>query len=137
MRRRELVAILAGGAIPWLSAARAFAQVPARVYRVGLLGPLKGGPFDEPLMRGLARHGYALNKNLAIEQRPPPLLAELMASKPDVIIAGGYAAAVAVKQGTTLPAWCSRQAIPLALGWPTVWRVPAATLLGYPTYRWK
>ncbi len=55
-------------------------------------------------MRGLARHGYALDRNLAVERRPAQLVAEVVASKVDVIVAVGYAAALAAKQETTLPA---------------------------------
>jgi putative ABC transport system substrate-binding protein len=114
LKRRDLIRLAVGTVLaPPL---RAFAQAPAKVYRIGLLGPLKGGPFDEPLMRGLAQHGYALNRNLAIEQRPPTALAELVASQPDVIIAGGYAAAVAVKQGTTLPAVVFSAGDPVGIG---------------------
>jgi putative tryptophan/tyrosine transport system substrate-binding protein len=112
MRRREFIALLGGAAI-------AFPQVvtaqTTSVYRVGLLslGPplTDSSPFGAPLVRGLARHGYVLGRNLAIERRGaeghvdrlPRLVAELAASKVDVIVAGGYPPALAAKDGTTLP----------------------------------
>jgi putative tryptophan/tyrosine transport system substrate-binding protein len=104
LKRRDLIRLLGGTAVAWPLGARS--QTPARVYRVGLLGlPDNKTPYEGPLIRGLARHGYALDTNLAIERRPrPQLVAELVASKVDLIIAGGYPAALAVKQGTTLPA---------------------------------
>ncbi|SEE99649.1 putative ABC transport system substrate-binding protein [Rhizobiales bacterium GAS188] len=114
MRRREFITLVGGGAaVMWPLGA--LAQTPGKVFRVGLLGAraiTDNSPFGASLIRGLARHGYALDRNLAFERREaegnvhrlPQLAAELVASKVDVIIAFGYPAALAVKQGTTLPA---------------------------------
>jgi putative tryptophan/tyrosine transport system substrate-binding protein len=108
MRRRDLITLLGGAAATW--PLRALAQAPARVYRVGLLGLADNRtPFEAPLVRGLARHGYAVDRNLAIERRGGQVdrvaqfVAELVASKVEVIIAVGYASARAARQGTTLP----------------------------------
>ncbi len=113
MRRRVFMALLGSAAVAW--PLRSLAQTPAKVYRVGLLGPrapiADDSPFGAPLIRGLARRGYALDRNLAFERRGaeghmdrlPQLVAELVASKVDVIIALGYPPALAAKQGTTLP----------------------------------
>jgi len=68
-------------------------------------------PLGGRLIRGLARHGYALDRNLAFERRGaqihvdrlPQLVAELVASKVDVIVTSGYLAPLAAKQGTILP----------------------------------
>jgi putative ABC transport system substrate-binding protein len=110
MRRRDFIAAL-GGAAAWPVAA--LAQTPAKVYRVGLLNPvgLDAGPFEAALIRGLNQHGYAPDRNLTIERRGagghadrlPHLVAELVASKVEVIIALGYQPALAAKQGTTVP----------------------------------
>jgi putative ABC transport system substrate-binding protein len=91
----------------------ALAQTPARTCRLGLLnaGGAEGGPFDAPLIRGRANHGYVADQNLAFERRgldgranrAPQFVAELVAQKVDVIIALGYVPALASKQGTTLP----------------------------------
>jgi putative ABC transport system substrate-binding protein len=104
LNRRDFIRLLGGTAVAWPVAA--LSQTPAKVYRVGLLGLADNKtPFEGPLIRGLARYGYALDKNLAIERRlQPQLVAELVASKVDLIIALGYSAGLAVKQGTTLPA---------------------------------
>ncbi|MFI5022405.1 MAG: ABC transporter substrate-binding protein [Alphaproteobacteria bacterium] len=113
MRRRNFIALLGGTAVAWPLGARA--QTPAKVYRVGLLGagaPIADkSPLGVPLIRGLAQHGYALDGNLAFERRGaeghvdslPQLVAELVASKVDVIVTTGYPAALAAKQGTILP----------------------------------
>ena len=113
MRRREFITLLGGAAVMWPR--HAHAQTPAKVHRVGLLGSRAtpdDSPFGASLIRGLARHGYVLDRNYAFERRAaegnadrlPQLAAELVASKVDVIVAFGYPAALAVKQGTTLPA---------------------------------
>jgi ABC-type uncharacterized transport system substrate-binding protein len=89
-----------------------FAQ---RLYRVGLLfpGPTPTDklPQVQSVLRGLAKVGYVPGKNLVIEgrgaearvERLPGLLAELVAAKVDVIVTTGYPAALAAKDGTTLP----------------------------------
>jgi putative tryptophan/tyrosine transport system substrate-binding protein len=111
MRRRDFMALLGSAAVAWPHIV--IAQSPSKVYRIGLLSPgaPEGGPFGAPLIRGLARHGYALDRNLAFERRGaeghmdrlPQLVAELAASKVDVVISLGYPPALAAKQGTTLP----------------------------------
>jgi len=101
MKRRGFMTLIGGAALatPLVAAAQ------SRVYRVGVLGLAnQNSPFDAPLTGGLARHGYELGKNLTIERRPAPQVAELVASKVDVIIALGYAAALAAKERTNLPA---------------------------------
>jgi putative tryptophan/tyrosine transport system substrate-binding protein len=92
-----------------------FPQSRSKVYRVGLLSlaaPLSDDtPFGASLIRGLAQHGYELNRNLALERRGaqwhvdhlPRLVAELVASNVEVIISGGYPPALAAKHSTTLP----------------------------------
>jgi putative tryptophan/tyrosine transport system substrate-binding protein len=113
MRRREFITLVGGAAVVW--SLRALAQTPGKVYRVGLLGSrgiTDDSPFGASLIRGLARHGYVLDRNFAFERRGaegnvgrlPQLAAELVASKVDVIVTSGYPAALAVRQGTTLPA---------------------------------
>ncbi|SDR60648.1 putative ABC transport system substrate-binding protein [Rhizobiales bacterium GAS113] len=113
MRRREFIALVGGAAAAWPLGA--LAQRPGKVFRVGLLGSravTDDSPFGASLIRGLARHGYALDRNLVFERREaegnvhrlPQLAAELVASKVDVIVTFGYPAALAVKKGTTLPA---------------------------------
>ena len=112
MRRREFIQLLAGAAVAFPQATTA---QTASSYRVGLLsfGPplADNSPFGAALVRGLAQHGYVLGRNLAIERRGaeghvdrlPQLVADLVASKVDVIVAAGYPPALAAKQGTTLP----------------------------------
>jgi len=109
MKRRNFIRLVAGSSVAW--PARALAQSPDTIHRVGLLGA--GAPIADdspqgvPLIRGLARHGYVLGKNLAFERRGaqghidrlPQLLAELAASKVDVLVTSGYPAARAAREG--------------------------------------
>jgi putative ABC transport system substrate-binding protein len=113
MTRRECIILLGGAAVAWPCVV--LAQPPAKVSRIGLLSG--GAPVadDSPpgaaLLRGLAQHGYALGRNLAFERRGaeghmdrlPQLVDELAASQVDVIVTITYPAALAAKQGTTLP----------------------------------
>jgi putative tryptophan/tyrosine transport system substrate-binding protein len=124
MRRREFIAAIGGAAWAW--PLRALAQTAAMVDRVGLLNPggLDAGPFEAALIRGLAQHGYAPDKNLSLERRGagghadrlPHLVAELVASKVEVIIALGYQPALAAKQGTALPVVAFSAGDPVATG---------------------
>ncbi len=145
MKRRDFVTALGGAAAAW--PLRALAQTAAKVYRVGLLNPggLDVGPFEAPLVRGLAKHGYALDRNLVLERRGagghaarlPQLVAELAASKVAVIIVLGYLPALAAKQGTTLPVVVFSAGIRLQPGSPTAWRGPAGTSPASRTSRRK
>jgi putative tryptophan/tyrosine transport system substrate-binding protein len=101
MKRRDFIGLIAGALAAW--PARARAQTPGRTYRIGLLGVVDKSPFDAPLANGLAKRGYVIERNLALERRPAPLVSELVASKVDLIVAFGYRAALAAKEGTTLP----------------------------------
>ena len=81
-------------------------------------------PFGAPLIRGLAQHGYTLGRNIVFERRGaegrlerlPRLVAELVASKVDVIVTFGYPPALAAKQGTTIPVVSFGAGDPVATG---------------------
>jgi putative ABC transport system substrate-binding protein len=108
MRRRDFITVLGGTVVSWPIRARA--QTTVKVYRIGLLnsGGLGAGPFEAPLLRALALHGYTPDKNLALERRGaeghmdrlPQLVADLVASKVSLIIALGYPTVLAAKEGT-------------------------------------
>jgi putative ABC transport system substrate-binding protein len=137
MKRREFIALLG-------SATVAFPQVAtsASTHVVGLLslGPALGDntPFGAPLVRGLAQHGYVPGTNLVLERRGaegrvdrlPQLVAELVASKVEVIIAGGYPPALAAKQGTTLPVVAFFAGDPIGTGLAESLSRPGGNLTG-------
>src|SRR5829696_6861020 len=138
VHRRHVLAGLVLAAGP----GRPAAQARSEVYRVGLLTPTAPladtSPFGAPLVRGLAQHGYRLDRNLVLERRGaeghldrlPQLVAELVASNVDVIVAMGYPAALAVKQGTTLPAVISAAGDPVGTGLVDSLARPGGNLAG-------
>jgi putative ABC transport system substrate-binding protein len=105
MRRREFIGFVGGVAAMWPLAARAQRPAPGK-WRVGLLMP---GRRQDMVRQGLRELGYVQGDNLVIEARTiegaadrlAALAAELVALKPDVIIATGTQATQAVKQATS------------------------------------
>ena len=104
--RLVLTAILAIGflATPELGAA----QPPVKIYRIGVLGNENNPPWDG-LRQGLRDLGYVDGRNLSMEwrwsegktDRFPALAMELVALRPDVIVASGTQAVRAAKQATS------------------------------------
>ena len=104
------------------------ADTPHQIYRVGVLStgpePTDQSPFGAGLIRGFARHGLVLGKNLAFERRAahgkldslPELLDELVASKVAIVIASGYPASLAAKRHTSLPVVVVRAGDPVEDG---------------------
>jgi putative ABC transport system substrate-binding protein len=114
IRRREFIAGL-GGAAAWPLAARA--QQGDRVRRIAIMTTL---PADDPewqtrgtaFVQGLQELGWSDGRNVRIEHRWPlgdrerlrNYAAEFAALAPDVILAGGATAAVALRAATrTVP----------------------------------
>ena len=106
----------------WLTAAliltfvaNVSAQQPARVWKIGVLvssTEALNKSRDEGLRQGLRELGYEEGKNIVFEyrfgegktERLAPLARELVEQKPDVIVVGGTAVAVAAKKATsTIP----------------------------------
>jgi putative tryptophan/tyrosine transport system substrate-binding protein len=109
MRRREFITLL-GGTAAWPLAARA--QQPTKVARIGFLGNSTAAleaNLVRPFREGLRELGYEEGRNIVIEyrwaegqyERFPALIAELIASKVDVIVTAGTPASLAVKNATT------------------------------------
>jgi len=95
-------------------------------------------PQGVALIHGLAQRGYVLGKNLAFERRGagghvdrlPQLVGELVASKVDVIVTSGYPAALAAKQGTTLPVVVINAGDPVGTGLANSLARPGGHLTG-------
>jgi putative tryptophan/tyrosine transport system substrate-binding protein len=111
MKRREVITLLGGAIIAWRGTASA--QTSSRIYRIGLLTagePLSDTSFlGAAIVRGFARHGYTVGRNLAFDRRAaqahidrlPHLVDELVTNKVDAILTVSYPAALAAKQGTS------------------------------------
>jgi putative ABC transport system substrate-binding protein len=107
MRRREFVALLAGGAIAWPG--RGSAQKAEKIYRLGTLTPSVPLNVNSPpaklLLSALAERGYTLGRNLAYDARAsggenarlPGLLQDFKASGVDAIVTVGYPTTLAAK----------------------------------------
>ena len=140
MRRREFLGALGGTAVAWPLAARA--QQPAKLPTIGFLGNSTAaleanlvGPFRE----GLRDLGYEEGRNIAIEyrwaegqyERFPALIAELIASKVDVIVTAGTPASLAVKKATSsVPLVMIAVGEPVATGLVASLAKPGANVTG-------
>jgi putative ABC transport system substrate-binding protein len=126
MKRRDFITLL-GGAAAWPLAAHA--QQATKIPRIGILSPGRSEPPDPTLnvinafLEGLHQLGYTEGQNLAIERqyadgstdRLRELAAELVRSKPDIIVALSTTAARPAKQATlTIPIVAINMADPVA-----------------------
>ena len=103
MKRRAVLAAVAAHA-----ATAARAQTPGRVYRLGHLALTEqsGRTAREFILPGLAKHGFIAGHNLVFESRfgdagdLPRLARELIAARPDAIVAIGTPTIRAVREAT-------------------------------------
>jgi putative ABC transport system substrate-binding protein len=110
MRRREFIA-LAGASVAWPFAA--LAQEPGRMYRFGMLYPVRLEPPDAvaAFWDELKRAGFIEGKNLTYKflafaphpERIPEYAAELVKDAPDVILAGGMTIPALQEATKTIP----------------------------------
>jgi putative ABC transport system substrate-binding protein len=110
MNRRAFIGAIASGCL--LAPVRGVAsQGTGRVYRVGVLFPGSPGPWIGAFLPGIRRLGWAPGQNLIIEpryargdlRRLPPLAAELVSLKVDVILASSAAIPAARAATRTIP----------------------------------
>ena len=111
MRRRALISLIGGAAVLPLVAQ---AQPSGKVRTVGVFMP---GPENDPegqsyaslLRQGLEKHGWVLDRDLRIEirwgvssaERTRAAISELLALKPDVVLAGTSGTLAALQRATT------------------------------------
>jgi putative ABC transport system substrate-binding protein len=113
MRRRDLITLI-GGAAAWPLAARA--QPPGRMRRIGILmgtadSDVEGQARFAALRKGLEALGWSEGQNIRIDVRWAAAddatrihAAELVALRPDVIVANGTPATTVLRQQTqTIP----------------------------------
>jgi putative ABC transport system substrate-binding protein len=109
MNRREVITVLGGAAVAWPFAADA--QEAGKSYRIGYLALLPGenALLVKPLLERLKELGYSESGNVMFDyrsaegrpERLPSLAADLVRTRPDVLIAGyGTLSAQAAKAAT-------------------------------------
>ena len=138
MKRREFIAATAALLV---SPRRSWAQ--GRPRRIGFLGAWADEPARDPVhaawLSGLRENGWIEGKNLLVEyrfapDRLPALAAELVALTPELIIAQGPQAAVALKPATaTIPIVFVAVGDPVRLGLAQSLSRPGGNMTGLTT----
>jgi putative ABC transport system substrate-binding protein len=139
MQRRRFIEVIVGGLLT--APLAAVAQQATKIARIGYLAAnLAANPhLREAFLQGLRDLGYVEGRNVVIESRDaegklerlPALVAELVALKVDVIVAGGTAQALAAKHATsTLPIVFAQAADPVASGLVTSLARPGGNVTG-------
>ena len=125
----------------------AFAQTPPKpadkIWRVGLLAQAgqasQGAGNHQAFLRGMREQGYVEGRNLQVEwrfadnqlERLPALAAELVALKPDVLVAAANAAPLALQKATsTLPIVMLSTGDPVASGLVKTLAHPGGNITG-------
>jgi putative tryptophan/tyrosine transport system substrate-binding protein len=144
MRRRDFIALLGGAAAAWPLAARA--QQPARIRRIGVMLGLLAA--DDPegqarvtaFVQGLQERGWTDGRNVRIgyrwglgnADRLRRYAAELVALAPEVVLAGGNSALVALQQATsTVPIVFANVSDPVGAGYIASLARPGGNATGF------
>jgi putative tryptophan/tyrosine transport system substrate-binding protein len=109
MRRRDFVILASGAMVVWPFATRA---QTGKVFRIGYLGtslPSLEKPFIDAFLKKLRELGYVEGETIVIEyrwaegqdERLPDLAAELVRTKPNVIVTTGTPGTLAAKRATS------------------------------------
>ena len=141
MRRREFIVAMGWAAVG--SSCSALAQTSSRIYRIGLINPgdllSDTSYFGSAIVRGLAKQGYVVGRNLLLDQRGAQgrkervlgLVDELVADKVDVFLILGYDPVLAIKQrAPNVPAVITQAGDPVALGFVESLAHPGGNITG-------
>jgi putative tryptophan/tyrosine transport system substrate-binding protein len=108
MRRRDFIIVLGGTAVVCPAASRAVAQ-SAKAYRIGILTILQR-PSESVFRDAMRDLGYVEGKNVVYEvrysgraERLAETAAELVRTKPDIIVTAGAPASAAAEAATDHP----------------------------------
>jgi putative ABC transport system substrate-binding protein len=146
MRRRDFISVLGGSALGLPSAARA--QQRERVRRVGVLMVNAESDSDGPVRvhafrQGLEKLGWSEGRNLQLAVRwgagSPELArrhaADLVASRPDAILANGTPAVAAFQAATkTIPIVFAVVTDPVGAGFVQSLSQPGGNITGFSTF---
>jgi putative ABC transport system substrate-binding protein len=137
MRRRDFVTFIARAAALWPGITLA-QQSTGKIWRVALLHPTGSFPFDV-FRAEMRKLGYIEDQNLVIDlrtaegkfERLPSLASELVARRPDVIVAVATAAIAAAQHATsTIPIIMVAAADPIGWGFIKSLANPGGNITG-------
>jgi putative ABC transport system substrate-binding protein len=146
LRRREFIVGLGGAAVAWPLAARA--QQGARMRRIGVLTPFdENDPAYKPrvsaFIQALADSGWTDGRNMRIDlrwygddiNRIPVLAQGLVGLQPDIIVASGTGATVALHRETrTIPIVFVNVVDPVASGLVARLDRPSGNVTGFANF---
>jgi putative tryptophan/tyrosine transport system substrate-binding protein len=135
MKRRAFISLIGGAVVTWPLVARA-QQAPIPV--VGVLDSVANALPFSAFRNGLSEVGYIIGHNVVLDVRStnqydqlPALAADLVSSRPAVLVALGGPATPAVKAATTtIPIVFSIGGDPVELGFVANIRRPGANITG-------
>ena len=141
MKRRDLISLIGGAAVPWPFTARA--QRTRKVSRIGYLGTSSSSLERRVLdafRQKLRELGHVEGENITIDYRwaegqddeLPQLAIELVRLKPDVIVTTGTPGTLAAKQATdTIPVVFSSSGSPINAGLVASYARPGGNVTGF------
>ena len=149
MRRRDFITLLCGATAAWPLAARA--QQPDRMRRIGVL---MNRAADNPegqtrfaaFLQGLQEAGWAVGHNARIDirwggtdiVRQRTYAAELVASAPGIILAGGTVSVLALQQtGRSVPIVFAAVADPVGAGFVDSLARPGGNVTGFMAFEYS
>jgi putative tryptophan/tyrosine transport system substrate-binding protein len=149
MRRRKFITLLGAGVATWPLTARA--QQPERMRRIGvLMSTAEGDPggleFITAFAQGLAELGWTVGRNVRIDYRWGAgnielfrkYAAELVALKPDVILATAGSIVGALQQESrTVPIVFVTTVDPVGGGWVESLARPGGNATGFTSYEFS
>jgi putative ABC transport system substrate-binding protein len=142
MRRREFITLVGSTAAVWPFAAPA-QQQPGKVSRIGYLGtslPSLEKPFIDAFLKQLRELGYVEGESIVVEyrwaegqdDRLPDLAAELVRTRPDVIVTTGTPGTLAAKRATgSIPIVFASSGNPINTGLVSSLARPGGNVTGF------
>jgi putative ABC transport system substrate-binding protein len=148
LKRRDFITLV-GAAAAWPFAARA--QQDGRVRRIGFLSVItEGDPEGQTWIREFLQHlqelGWTNGRNVQVDFRfggsdathTSMLASELIELRPDVILAGGLLAAVALRQQSlSIPTVFVHVADPVSAGFVTNLARPEGNITGFTNFEFS
>jgi putative tryptophan/tyrosine transport system substrate-binding protein len=148
VKRREFITLIGGAAAAWPLAARA--QQPERMRRIGVLTAFTA---DDPeaqarlmgIAQGLQELGWTVGRNVRIDtrwgagdaERYRRYAAELVALAPDVVVANGGAALIALQQANrTVPIVFVNIVDPVGAGYVASLAHPGGNVTGFASFEY-